>query len=60
MSRFEIDPLDGDDSTEQFARDLFGSDTTVAIRDNGQIIVYCHESLARKVIDALTGQGGLE
>ena len=58
MSRFEIDPLEGPSAAEEFARDLFGSDTTVGIRDEnmgGDIIIYCHESMARKVINLLEG-----
>ena len=39
----------------QRARDLFGTDTTVGIRDaqSQEIILYCHESMARKMIALL-------
>lgn len=59
--RFHIDSLEGPSAVEEFARDLFGSDTTVGIRDekHGGIILYCHESMARKMVDLLE-KGHLE
>jgi hypothetical protein len=55
FKRFHIDSLEGPSAVEEFARDLFGSDTTVGIRDekHGGIILYCHESMARKMVDLL-------
>jgi hypothetical protein len=53
--RFTIDPLEGESAVEQFARDLFGSDTTVGIRDDGELLVYCHEQMARTIIEGLEG-----
>ena len=59
--RFHIDSLEGPSAVEEFARDLFGSDTTVGIRDarSGMIILYCHESMARKML-ALLEKGNIE
>jgi len=55
--RYSIDPLEQEDPIQQFARDLFGSDTTVGIvREGFGIVAYCHERMAKQLIAAMEGR----